>query len=149
MKVINRLLILTVLFCVPTILQAADNYFLCNTSKGTLSLIDINNQLIYEMNNQHGNKFQYVSKAPRYSGFLYNHYSRFQTNYFNISFIQSGYKYTLFSNYENGSSMRGVSVIDMKTKKEYVYNCNDYRMDKLSDLAKKLQCDTDNALGCQ
>ena len=149
MKAINSVLILTILFGVPTILQAADNYFLCNTSKGALSLIGIDNQLIYEMNNQHGNKFQYVSEALSYSGFLYNHYSRFQTNYFNISFSQGRYKYTVFSNYENGSSMRGVSVIDMKTKKEYVYNCNDYKVDKLSDLAKKLQCDTDNALGCQ
>ncbi|MCU6177086.1 hypothetical protein KWH82_23095 [Citrobacter cronae] len=145
----NRVLILTVLFGVPTILQAADNYFLCNTSKGTLSLTDIDNQLIYEMSNQHGNKFQYISKASRYSGFLYNHYSRFQTDYFNISFSQDGYKYTVFSNYENGSSMSGVSVVDMKTKKEYVYNCNDYKVDKLADLVKKLQCDTDNTLGCQ
>lgn len=149
MKFINRVLILTVLFGVPTVLQAADNYFLCNTSKGTLSLTGIDNQLNYEMSNQNGNKFQYSSKISRHSGFLYNHYSRFQTNYFNINFIHGGYKYTVFSNQENGSSMRGVSVIDMKTKKEYVYNCNDYKIDKLSDLAKKLQCDTDNALGCK
>lgn len=149
MNFINRTIISTVLFSTPTILYAADNYFLCNTSKGILSLTDVDNQLIYEMNDQHGNKFQYFSKKSGYSGFLYNHYSRYQVDYFNVSFIQDGYKYTVFSNYENGSSMRGVSVIDIKTKKEYVYNCNDYKIDKLPDLANKLQCGPDNALGCQ
>lgn len=75
--------------------------------------------------------------------------SRFQANYLSVSFIQGRYKYSVFSNYDNGDNMREVSVIDMKTKKEYVYNCKDYKVDRLYDLEKKLQCDTNNVLGCQ
>lgn len=149
MSNIDRVLIFIFLSGIPWTLHAGNNYFLCNTSKGTLSLTSFGETLIYEMNSQHGNKFQFISDGPMYSGFFYNHYSRFQTDYFSVSFIQSGYKYSVFSNYDNGSNMRGVSVIDMKTKKEYVYNCKDYKVDRLYNLKKKLKCDINNVLSCQ
>ena len=148
MIIISRSLILTMLLGFPLFLQAADNYFLCNTPKGTLSLADIGEQLVYEMNNHRGNVFKYISKAPEYSGFLYNRHSGFQTNYMSVSFVQSGYKYVIISYYENGSSERGVTVVDMKTKKNYFYECQNYKIDKLFKLSQKLQCDTDNAVGC-
>ncbi|EQA1590341.1 hypothetical protein RBQ08_RS11290 [Enterobacter hormaechei] len=148
MRYINKTLILIALLWSPSILWATDSYFSCNTSKGTASLTAVGGRLIYEMNSHHGNKFQYISEESIHSGFLYNHYSRFQTDYLSISFVQSGYKYAVFSNYDNGNSARGVSVIDMRTKKEYVYDCKNYKVDRLSDLAKKLECDTNNALGC-
>ncbi|EIG80427.1 hypothetical protein EC12741_3046 [Escherichia coli 1.2741] len=37
----------------------------------------------------------------------------------------------------------------MKTKKEYVYNCKDYKVDRLYNLKKKLKCDINNVLSCQ
>ncbi|EGQ5291490.1 TPA: hypothetical protein ACF3LB_002238 [Enterobacter hormaechei] len=148
MRYIDKALILITLLWSPSILWATDSYFSCNTSKGTASLTAVGERLIYEMNSHHGNKFQYISEESIHSEFLYNHYSRFQTDYLSISFVQSGYKYAVFSNYDNGNSARGVSVIDMRTKKEYVYDCKDYKVDRLSDLAKKLECDTNNALGC-
>lgn len=149
MSNIDRVLIFIVLSGIPWTLCAENSYFLCNTTKGTLSLTGVDEKLIYEMNNQHGNKFKFISEGPVYSGFLYNHYSRFQVDYLSISFIQSGYKYSVFSNYDSVNNMRGVSVIDMKTKKEYVYNCKDYKVDRLYNLEKKLQCDINSALGCQ
>ncbi|SCM55021.1 hypothetical protein BN1044_04534 [Hafnia alvei] len=101
------------------------------------------------MKNSSGETFAYSSLAPEYSGFLYNHYSRFQTDYMNVSFHHSGFKYTVFSNYEDGDSNKGVTVVNLKTKKEYTYECKDEGVDRLSDLMGKLQCDKDDALGCQ
>lgn len=56
-----------------------------------------------------------------YSGFKYNHYSRFQTDYFNVSFANAEYKYTIFSNYEDERESCGVSVTNLNSKKESVY----------------------------
>ncbi|HAU3238635.1 TPA: hypothetical protein ACIPVM_004456 [Salmonella enterica subsp. diarizonae serovar 50:k:z35] len=91
----------------------------------------------------------YQSKGNDFSGFKYNHYSRFQTDYLNVSFVNAGYKYTMFSNYEDENESRGVSVTNLKTKKESVYDCKSVGIDRLSDLSSKLACDKDSALGCE
>lgn len=148
MRKINKLLFFSVLLSFTSSLWASDNYFMCDTIKGELSLRYDNSQVVYEMKNQKGVTFSYASRGPSYSGFLYNHYSRFQTDYVNVSFKQSGLKYTIFSNYEEGKNTRGVTVVNLKTKKEYTYDCKSEGIDKLSDLTGKLQCDKDNALGC-
>lgn len=126
----------------------ADDYFTCNTSKGVLSLRNDAGQLIYKME-KNNNLFSYSSPAPDYKGFFYNHYSRFQTDYLNVSFVQNSFKYTIFSNYEDGNSTKGVSVVNLENNKEYIYDCKDEGVDRLSELVNKLQCDKDSALGCQ
>lgn len=70
MSNIDRALIFIFLSGIPWTLHAGNNYFLCNTSKGTLSLTSFGETLIYEMNSQHGNKFQFISDGPMYSGFF-------------------------------------------------------------------------------
>lgn len=139
------------LLCITTTVMAGDNYFLCNTSKGTasLSLSSNGDELVYKMSNSHGGDFEYSSNSPGYTGFSYNHYSRFQTDYFNVSFNTEGFKYVIFSNYEDGDSSRGIMVVNLKNKKEYKYKCKNEGVDKLSDLTNKLQCDKNDALGCQ
>ena len=149
MNKVNKVMMIGCLLAVSCYSEAAENYFSCNTAKGLLSLKINSNRLVYKMENSNGKGFSYSSVAPLYKDFLYNHYSRFQTDYFNVSFSQSGFKYTIFSNYEDGNSSRGVTVVSLKSKKEYTYDCKDEGVDKLSDLASKLQCDKDSALGCQ
>lgn len=126
---------------------ASSVFFKCNTDKGLLTLKTDANRLIYEMKKSDGSAFSYSSLAPAYSGFLYSHYSRFQTDYLNVSFNQSGFKYTVFSNYEDGGSSRGVTVTNLKNNKDFTYDCQDDGVDKLSDLTDLLQCDKDSALG--
>lgn len=123
-------------------------YLLCETSKGVLSLKNDNGQLVYEMKNHNGKTFSYASSGPSYQGFQYNHYSRFQTDYLNVSFSQSGFNYIIFSNYEDNINAKGIKVINVKSKKEYTYQCNNEGVDNLSDLTTKLQCNKDSALGC-
>lgn len=149
MNKINKVLFLSAFLSFSSLAGAAGDYFVCDTIKGELSLKTDDNQLFYGMKNKSGEVFSYSSPGPSYSGFLYNHYSRFQTDYVNVSFKQSGFKYTIFSNYEDGKSTKGVTVINVKTKKEYTYDCNNEGVDNLSNLASKLQCDKDSSLGCQ
>ncbi|EPC4818542.1 hypothetical protein Q1B72_001755 [Salmonella enterica] len=44
---------------------------------------------------------------------------------------------------------KSVSVTNLKTKKESVYDCKSVGIDRLSDLSSKLACDKDSALGCE
>ena len=128
-------------------LLAQDEYFSCNTIKGIATLSVENNRLIYRIVGDKG-KFEFGSNLPAYSKFLYNHYSRFQTDYLVISFINGEYKYSIFSKYEDNKEEQGVSVFNVKLKKEYKYNYIKTKTDNLSDLVSKLQCDKENALGC-
>ncbi len=146
-KVNRRVFIICLLSYIP-LGWGADNYFSCNTSKGALSLKIDGNKIIYEMKKNRADAFSFSSSAPEYKGFLYNHYSRFQTDYLSVSFEQGGFKYSIFSSYEDGDSTRGITVTKLKNKKEYIYNCKDDGVDKLSELVSKLQCDKDSTLGC-
>lgn len=128
---------------------ANDDYFSCDTAKGTIKLDEDKGVLQYTLTKDRKNEFNYESKGNDFSGFKYNHYSRFQTDYFNVSFVSAGYKYTIFSNYEDENESRGVSVTNLKTKKEFVYDCKSVGIDRLSDLSSKLACDKDSALGCE
>lgn len=79
---------------------ANDEYFSCDTAKGIIKL-DVNkDELQYTLTKGRKSEFTYESKGNDFSGFKYNHYSRFQTDYLNVSFVNAGYKYTMFSNYE-------------------------------------------------
>lgn len=146
---INKSLYLVCLLFVVRSSCAANYYISCETSKGILFLRSDFGNLIYEMKSSNDKTFTYFSPEPSYSAFSYYHCSRFQTDYLNVSFSQSGFKYTIFSNCEDGNSSRGVTVVSLKSKKEYAYECKDDGVDRLSDLTSKLQCDKDSSLGCQ
>lgn len=127
---------------------ASTKYFSCSTSKGTISVISDSANLVYRMKNTDGSVFQYSSLAPEYTGYDYNHYSRFQTDYLKVGFEKGGFKYELFSNSEDGKDSRGITVVNLSNNKECTYNCINVGTDKLSDLTSKLSCDKNNALGC-
>lgn len=149
MKKINSILFLTGVLSLSSFAWGAESYFACSTSKGDLSLHTKSEQLVYEMKNNNGMVFSFSSASPTNSEFLYNHYSRYQTDYMNVMFTKDNFKYTVFSNYEDGESVKGVTVTNLKNSKEYTYNCQGEGVDKLSDLISKLQCDKESSLGCQ
>ncbi|MDK1193599.1 hypothetical protein QMW88_02870 [Cronobacter dublinensis] len=128
---------------------ASEEYFVCDTVKGTIKLDENKGILRYTLSKDRRNEFNYESRGNDYSGFKYNHYSRFQTDYFNVSFVNAEYKYTIFSHYEDQTETRGVSVTNLSSKKESVYDCKSIGIDRLSDLSAKLACDKDSALGCK
>lgn len=134
------------LFCSNAL--ASTQYFSCSISKGSVSLISDPANLVSKMKNTDGSVFQYSSLPPKYTGCYYNHYSRFQTDYLKVSFEKGGFKYELFSNYEDGKDNEGISVVNLSNNKEYTYNCINVETDKLSDLTSKLSCDERNTLGC-
>lgn len=140
-------LITMILICGSSI--ADEVYFSCNIVKGEVKLDNKQGVLRYTLNNKNKNEFIFKSKRNGFSGFNYNHYSRFQTDYFNVSFINANYKYTIFSNYQDERQSRGVSVTNLKSNKASVYNCKTVAIDRLSDLSELLACDTDSALGCE
>lgn len=64
---------------------ANDEYFSCDTAKGIIKL-DVNkDELQYTLTKGRKSEFTYESKGNDFSGFKYNHYSRFQTDYLNVS----------------------------------------------------------------
>jgi hypothetical protein len=46
-------------------------------------------------------RLEFSSNSPAYSKFRYNHYSRFQTDYLEVSFINGECKYSIFSKCED------------------------------------------------
>lgn len=136
------------LFFLTSNALASTQYFSCSTSKGSVSVISDSANLVYRMKNTDGSVFQYSSPTPKYTGYYYNHYSRFQTDYLKVGFEKGGFKYELFSNYEDGKDSRGITVVNLSNNKEYTYNCINVGADKLTDLTSKLSCDKNNALGC-
>ncbi|MED5696122.1 hypothetical protein [Enterobacter ludwigii] len=147
MRYYKLLVLAAILLCGSSF--ASDVYFVCDTAKGTIKLDENNGVIRYILSKDRKTEFNYESKGNDYSGFKYNHYSRFQTDYFNVSFVNTGYKYTIFSNYEDERESRGVSVTNLNSKKESVYYCKSVNIDRLSDLSAKLACDKDNALDCE
>jgi len=141
------LVLAAMLFCGTSLAQ--DEYFACDTVKGTIKLEESEGVLRYTLTKDSKKEFNYESKDNKFSNFKYNHYSRFQTDYFNVSFVNAGYQYTIFSNYEDENERRGISVKNLTSKKESIYNCKSIGIDRLSDLSSKLTCDKDSALGCE
>lgn len=146
MRHYNLLLLIGMFMCGSSF--ASDEYFLCNTVKGIIKLDKNEGVLRYTLTKDGKFAFKYESKGDDFSGFKYNHYSRFQTDYFNVSFVNAEYKYTIFSNYEDENENRGVSVTNLNSKKESIYNCKSVGIDLISNLSEKLACDKDSALGC-
>lgn len=128
---------------------AGDVYFSCETKIGRVLIQVLDGNLRYSINRQGKLMFTFKSEGNSNSAFRYNHFSRYQTDYFNVSFINHDYKYSIFSNYEDGKEKKGVAVLNIQNQKEVIYKCNSSEIDRLSELSSRLQCDTDSSLGCQ
>ena len=128
---------------------AEEIYFSCSTKSGIAVLQMNDNNLEYSFDKKRRTIFLFKSKKLDNGSFKYNHYSRFQADYFNVSFINDDYKYLVFSNYEDGQQSQGVTVLNLNNKKEFTYHCRTTDIDRLSELSSKLQCDRSSSLGCQ
>lgn len=128
---------------------AEELYFSCVTKSGAVVLQMNDNNLEYSFDKQGRIMFSFKSKEGISNDFKFNHYSRFQTDYFNVSFVNNDYKYSIFSNYENGQQSQGVTVLNINSKKEFTYHCITTDIDRLSELSSKLECDRSSSLGCQ
>lgn len=136
--------IFTLLFvCFSTLADVT--YFSCKTDKGDLMLKEKNKNLEYNFLNRNDDVFIFSAPPIKFS---YSHYYRFQTDYFDVSFFNGKYKYSIFSNFEDGNYSKGVNVKNIDSKKEYSFACNNTEVDRLRDLSGKLKCDTNSALGC-
>ena len=124
----------------------ATTYFSCMTKKGHVKLSVENHTLVYSLTKDNSEKFKFSSKGTNFSGFEYNYYYRYQTEYKKISFNVGAYVYSIFSNFEQDNEISGVTV--SIGGKEYTYNCLSLEKNRLSDLMPLLKCNKSNAMGC-
>lgn len=146
---VYKVFVLYILLGLSKMAFAGDIYFSCLTKIGTVVLQMDGNDIKYVVYKNGHEDFYFKSKRIGNGDFKYNHYSRFQTDYFNVSFFNGDYKYSVFSNYEDGQQAQGVTVLRINDKKEFTYGCKKTSADRLSELALKLQCDRKSSLGCQ
>ena len=124
----------------------ATTYFSCMTKKGHVKLSVENHTLVYSLTKDNSEKFKFSSKGTNFSGFEYNYYYRYQTEYKKVSFNVGAYIYSIFSNFEQDNEISGVTV--SIGGKEYTYNCLSLEKNRLSDLMPLLKCNKSNAMGC-
>ena len=124
----------------------ATTYFSCMTKKGHVKLSVENHTLVYSLTKDNSEKFKFSSKGTNFSGFEYNYYYRYQTEYKKVSFNVGAYIYSIFSNFEKDNEISGVTV--SIGGKEYTYNCLSLEKNRLSDLMPLLKCNKSNAMGC-
>jgi len=82
-------------------------------------------------------------------GFLYNHYFRQGVDYRRIHFVNAGYEYSVFRNYDASESLvpdYGVAV--SRDGDEVQARCQSQVVDNLSEMIGRLKCDESSALGC-
>lgn len=127
---------------------ANEMFFSCLTSKGVVSLYRKDNKLFYSMEKKGESVFLFFSAKKGFEEFTYNQYSRYQTDYRNVSFSNHGFEYNIFSNIDNGEIQQGVSVVNLKSNKEYSHLCEQVYIDDLVTLSNILACDKESALGC-
>ncbi|TXK60979.1 hypothetical protein [Alkalisalibacterium limincola] len=84
--------------------------------------------------------------------FRFNHYSRFQTEYLEISARTDHAEYRVYKHYlgEFGDEKPsyGLLITDIKSGTEQRFECAKEVFDDLSVLPDVLECDRENALGC-
>lgn len=146
---VYKIFVLYILLSLSERAFAENLYFSCLTKVGAVVLKMDGNDLRYAVYKNGAESFYFKSKQIDNGDFKYNHYSRFQTDYFNVSFYNGNYKYSVFSNYEGGVQAQGVTVFNLNNKKEITYKCKKTNFDRLSELSLKLQCDRNSSLGCQ
>jgi hypothetical protein len=83
--------------------------------------------------------------------FLYSDYARYMTEYREIGFTASGYKYIVFARYIGDSApgpTYGVEVIAPNGKGGQI-PCTGTVVDRVAEFGQGLECDPANALGCR
>ncbi|HEM8137527.1 TPA: hypothetical protein U2M34_000377 [Providencia rettgeri] len=121
-------------------------FFQCATKDGTINLELIGKDLKLTMKKT--TPFLLNVLQNYWRGYSYNHYSRFNTEYYRITYSSNNVDYAIYKNYEDGQYNSGLQVTDLNVNKEYNYDCNKIHIDKLDELLNILECDKGSALGC-
>lgn len=83
--------------------------------------------------------------------FLYSDYARYMTEYREVGFTASGYKYIVFARYigdSNPGPTYGVEVA-APNGKGWQIPCTGTVVDRIAEFGRDLPCDSDSALGCR
>jgi len=139
-------------------------YFSCTTKNSKIisfcgNVVDGKIQNIYyRFGRKNKIELEYPHKPTNesLSLFRYNSYGRAQVNYYEVSFQNKGFRYTLGAYYSeeekqgNVKVERGVSVYNPPESltANAVFNCTPGGTDRLYLLKGAIQCDEENALGC-
>lgn len=121
-------------------------FFQCATKDGTINLELIGKDLKLTMKKT--TPFLLNVLQNYWRGYSYNHYSRFDTECYRITYSSNNVDYAIYKNYEDGQYNSGLQVTDLNVNKEYNYDCNKIHIDKLDELLNILECDKGSALGC-
>jgi hypothetical protein len=137
-------------------------YFQCGTARGKLisvcgseKLAGKDSHLQYRFGKPGKPELVYPDqKEGSVKKFFYVLYTRAQTSYQNLSFVNKGSSYTVFSNYdgdEKPAKTYGVQVKAKGAKTDTNVNCLGEPENHLTDVASFVSCDPDDALnmdGC-
>lgn len=133
------------------------SYFSCTTENNKKISICVSKKENYPMiSYKYGkpNKIELIYPQQEQSNndlFKYNHYLRYQTDYFRVVFVNNGYEYEIYRNYDGETLSKvvaGVNVSKLKSIKKYNNNCNIIQIDNIQELSKYLKCDEEYAFGC-
>ncbi|HEK1721356.1 TPA: hypothetical protein SMT55_003608 [Proteus mirabilis] len=148
MKILNEFIkIIFVTFISSSAFASNEVFFQCATKDGTVNLELIGKDLKLTMKKNNSIFIERSSKLLE-GGYSYNHYSRFNTEYYRITYSSNNMDYAIYKNYEDGQYNSGLQVTDLNVNKEYNYDCNKIHIDKLDELLNILDCDKGSALGC-
>lgn len=106
--------------------------------------------VFYRFGSKKNTEFSYPTNNNQNNLLTYNHYNRYQTDYFRVNFLNNGFSYEVFRDYIDENTPKitaGVTVID-KNQKSYISNCSSISHDNIHLLSSVLACDTESALGC-
>ncbi|EIU7556885.1 hypothetical protein WMR60_002996 [Providencia rettgeri] len=124
------------------------SFFQCATENSSINLELVGENLKLTMKNNDSIFIGQSSKLLESKGFSYNYYSRYNTEYYRVTYSNNNVGYAIYKNYENGKYNIGLQVTDLSTNKEYDFNCNKIKVDKLDELLNIIDCDKESALGC-
>ncbi|EOX6880756.1 hypothetical protein ACPU88_000938 [Providencia stuartii] len=122
--------------------------FQCATENGSINLALVGENLKLTMKNNDSIFIEQSSKLLESKGFSYNYYSRYNTEYYRVTYSNNNMGYAIYKNYEDGQYNSGLQVTDLSVNKEYNFDCNKIKVDKLDELFNILDCDKESALGC-
>jgi hypothetical protein len=127
-----------------------ERFFSCQTARGkSIALCGGGDGVVqYRYGTRGKIELRYPTKPD--NSLQYAGYMRFQTESYEITFSDSGAKYSVFEYTEDSEHSAGVRVVKTSGE-EVVFECAGKVFSRLSKLESRLPCDKDNALnldGC-
>jgi hypothetical protein len=123
-------------------------YFSCPVTRGrSVALCGAADQSVrYRFGRPGAIELQYPQEASGSAGqMFYAHYSRYQTDRFEVRFNNQGTEYVVFDYHEDGRHRAGVRVTGADAKEREVI-CTGRIASRIGELKDRLPCDADSAL---